>query len=179
MTLAVRDGWISQVNWLSNTSTPLHMYLLGLIFFSPFQLGKWPDIDQPKVQHDFRFSHLLCLRPNTTRLRGVGIFSTFSFRGILSHISLDFLYWMTVDSEIFMPKSKAPKMDDLDYSKWTSLLAVSHRLSLASCGYWLLVYLLWCDTLTSPTTMVATVDSAYVPVFIKTCARVLALVNQN
>lgn len=26
---------------------------------------------------------------------------------------------MTVDSELFMPKSKAPKMDDLDYSKWT------------------------------------------------------------
>ena len=24
---------------------------------------------------------------------------------------------MTVDSEIYMPKSKAPKMDDLDYSK--------------------------------------------------------------
>lgn len=86
---------------------------------------------------------------------------------------------MTVDSEIFMPKSKAPKMDDLDYSKWTSLLAVLHRLSLASCSYWLLVYLLWCDTLMSPTTMVATVDSAYVPVFIKTCVRVLALVNQS
>lgn len=50
---------------------------------------------------------------------------------------------MTVDSEIFMPKSKAPKMDDLDYSKWTSLLAVLHRLSLASSSYWLLAILLW------------------------------------
>lgn len=26
---------------------------------------------------------------------------------------------MTVDSELFMPKSKAPKMDELDYSEWT------------------------------------------------------------
>lgn len=30
---------------------------------------------------------------------------------------------MTVDSEIFMPKSKAPKMDDLDYSKWGFLIS--------------------------------------------------------
>lgn len=38
---------------------------------------------------------------------------------------------MTVDSEIFMPKSKAPKMDDLDYSKclwltWASSAANSY-----------------------------------------------------
>lgn len=47
------------------------------------------------------------------------LFFTFSFEDILLHISLVLWYWMTVDSEIFMPKSKAPKMDDLDYSKWT------------------------------------------------------------
>ena len=33
---------------------------------------------------------------------------------------------MTVDSEIYMPKSKAPKMDDLDYSKYLKS-AVSAR----------------------------------------------------
>lgn len=43
---------------------------------------------------------------------------------------------MTVDSEIFMPKSKAPKMDDLDYSKWAYCEAIcinSVWLTLASC----------------------------------------------
>lgn len=40
---------------------------------------------------------------------------------------------MTVDSEIFMPKSKAPKMDDLDYSKYryaNASLIITHS---ASC----------------------------------------------
>lgn len=33
------------------------------------------------------------------------------------YISLSLGYWMTFDSDTYMPKSKAPKMDDLDYSK--------------------------------------------------------------
>lgn len=86
---------------------------------------------------------------------------------------------MTVDSEIFMPKSKAPKMDDLDYSKWTSLLAVLHRLSLASGGYWLLVDLHWCGTFMSLRTIVAVVDFAYAIVFTKTGVRLFAIMNQT
>lgn len=73
---------------------------------------------------------------------------------------------MTVDSEIFMPKSKAPKMDELDYSKWTWLLAVFAQ-AIASQSR-LLGYLLWCGTIMCLRTMGAVVDSAYA--FIK-CLR--------
>lgn len=42
---------------------------------------------------------------------------------------------MTVDSELFMPKSKAPKMDELDYSKWTSTVGEANvASSVASAG---------------------------------------------
>lgn len=40
----------------------------------------------------------------------------FNLRGIF-YISVIFSKWMTVGSDTYMPKSKAPKMDDLDYSK--------------------------------------------------------------
>ena len=63
----------------------------------------------------------------------VGVVFYLTFEGyILTYIHI-FWYWMTVDSEIFMPKSKAPKMDDLDYSKWTWYHRL-HRPPLAHCG---------------------------------------------
>ena len=34
---------------------------------------------------------------------------------------------MTVSSDTYMPKSKTPKMDDLDYSKWDQYIALLAR----------------------------------------------------
>lgn len=119
-----RTVWIFFPNWKVMVIFWKKKTLTGsvpLLSDTPFPVS--PPSLSPVQRFDIRASGSFCP-------------PLFSCEDIFTHISLIFRYWMTVDSEIFMPKSKAPKMDDLDYSKCANWLAVCtgyRKLAAASC----------------------------------------------
>lgn len=73
--------------------------------------------ERPGAARHFRFATFFVCGPGGDCAGLLSINFPIILR-IYSHIYPNFFRcWMTVDSEIFMPKSKPPKMDELDYSK--------------------------------------------------------------